>query len=119
VPSPLLAFPPSSFHVVHASLFLHHLPDIEVLTVLAQLDRLATRAVVWSDLVRSPLCRALVHAATLHAPAIVKHDARVSERAAFTRREALDLARRAGLTRPRYTRSPLLYRFTLTHEKQA
>jgi SAM-dependent methyltransferase len=105
-------FAPGDFDVAHASLFLHHLEDIEVVTVLRIMDRLADRGVIWNDLVRGPAGRGLVRIGTLAAPRSVKHDARVSVDAGFTRTEALDLAARAGLESPRWRRH-LLYRFTV------
>lgn len=110
--------PPGSFDYVHAGLFLHHLPEIEVLTVLRIMDRLARAGVVWNDLVRSRIALGAVHAITIGMPRIVKHDARVSVRAGFTRREALDLATRAGLARPEYRWSPLTQRFTVSSTRR-
>jgi hypothetical protein len=49
-------------------------------------------------------------------PEIVRHDAVVSVRAGFTRREAMDLARRVGIGYARYS-TVLLHRFTLAGEK--
>lgn len=109
-------FAPGSFDYVHAALFLHHLSDIRALTVLASMGTLARAGVVWSDLVRSRLHRAAVTVACVGQPEIVKHDARVSFEAGFTRAEALDMARRCELMSPRYHHFPLWYRFTLTSE---
>jgi len=89
-------FGAGSFDVVHAGMFLHHLPEVRVLTMLAIMDRLASRAMVWNDLVRSRVARAGIHVLTLGQPAIVKHDARVSVEAGFTPGEARALAIKAG-----------------------
>lgn len=107
-------FGPGSFDVVHAGMFLHHLPDVRVMTALRVMQRCARRVIVWNDLHRSPAAWLGVRVLTLGAPEIVKHDARVSVDAGFTRTEALDLARRAGLERARVRVSPLLGRFVLT-----
>ncbi len=109
-------FEPGSFDYVHAGLFLHHLPFIEVLTVLRIMDRLARVGIVWNDLVRSRLALAAAHLITIGTPEIVKHDARVSVRAGFTRAEVRDFAQRVGIDYARY-RTVLLHRFTLAGEK--
>lgn len=110
-------FEPGSFDYAHASLFLHHLPDIQVLTVLRVMDRLAVRGIVWSDLIRSSARRLLVAAAVVGQPPIVRHDAVVSVEAGFTRREVMDYTRRLGLDYVKYRMEPLWYRFTLAGEK--
>ena len=108
-------FEPGSFHVVHAGLFLHHLHDLEVMTMLRIMQRLSSRAVLWNDLVRSPLTLLGVRAVAWPAPRIARHDAIVSMQAAFTKREALELARRVGLERVTYRRR-WFYRFLLRSE---
>jgi hypothetical protein len=110
-------FGPKSFDYVHAGLFLHHLPEIEVLTVLAQMDRVARRGIVWSDLVRSPLQRALVRIATVGGGRLVRHDAVASVEAGFTKREVLDIAKRLDLWYCTYHRAPGWYRFVLSGER--
>lgn len=105
-----------SFDYVHAGMFLHHLPFIEALTVLRIMDRLARRGIVWNDLVRSRATLAVLPLLLLGKPEAVKHDATVSVRAGFTRREVLDFARRAGIGYARWRRV-LWYRFTLAGEK--
>jgi len=109
-------FPADSFEYVHAGLFLHHLHDVDVLTVLAIMDRLATRGVIWNDLVRSPFTRAAVRVLTIGTPGVVRHDSIVSIANAFTHREAMDVVGRAGWTRPTY-RMHLLHRFTVVSTK--
>ncbi len=110
-------YPPGSFDYVHAGLFLHHLPEIEILTVLSIMERLSKRALIWNDLVRSRPGYAFITLATLGQPEIIRHDARVSVLAGFTRREAMDLARRADVSNPRYRWNLFTHRFTLTGEK--
>lgn len=110
-------FSDGAFDYAHAGLFLHHLQDIEAMTALRIMDRLASRAVIWNDLVRSPLCVLMARAAVIGQPLIVRHDAVASVRAGFTRSEALAMAGRVGLPRARWRREPLLHRFTLTSEK--
>ncbi len=108
-----------SFDYVHAGLFLHHLPDIEVLTVLRVMERLSRRGLVWNDLHRSRLHRTLARVFTVGKPEIVRHDAVVSVEAGFTKREVLNIAQRVGVASwMRYRRAPLWYRFTLAGERK-
>ena len=109
-------FEPHTFDYAHAGMFLHHLGDIEVMTVLRIMDRLTTRGLIWNDLVRGRIERLAVRVLTLRAPAMIKHDAVVSVAAGFTRREVLDLSNRVGLETPTYHRH-LFGRFTLVSEK--
>jgi hypothetical protein len=110
-------FKPGAFDYVHAGLFLHHLPELEVLTVLRIMDRLARAGLVWNDLVRSRVCRWVVGLAVVGRPRIIKHDATVSVEAGFTKAEVLDFARRLDLGYARYRRGPMVHRFTLAGEK--
>lgn len=110
-------FAPESFDYAHAGLFLHHLSDLEVMTVLRMMDRLVRRGLIWNDLMRTPVARVVVHLATIGAPRIVQHDARASVAAAFTRNEALDLCRRAGVDYVRFRARWLHQRFTVAGER--
>lgn len=107
-------FAEHEFDYAHTGLFLHHLPDEHIIRVLRSMRRAARRAIIWNDLVRSRLGLAVIHAMTVGQPLIIRHDARVSVRAGFTRREALDLAQQAGLDSPRYRWNLFTHRFTLT-----
>jgi hypothetical protein len=89
----------------------------QVLTVLASMDRVARAGIVWNDLQRSGLALAVVSLATARAHPTVKHDARASIRAAFTRTEVLDFAARSGITYCQYGGSVIQNRFTLAGEK--
>lgn len=111
-------YAPGSFDYAHAGMFLHHLDDLEVLTALRIMDRLASRGVVWNDLARSPFARVGVRALTLGAPPIVRHDARVSVEAGFTRAEALDIARRVGLAYCTHRLMFFAQRFVVSGERQ-
>ncbi len=97
-------------------MFLHHLDDIEVLTVLRLMDRLTVRGLIWNDLVRGPVEKLTVRLLTATAPAVARHDAIVSVAAGFTKREVLGLAQRVGLHEPRYYKH-LFGRFTLVSGK--
>ena len=109
----LAIFGPGSFDYVHAGMFLHHLVDEEVERTLSAMGRLATRAVVWNDLVRSPLSRLGVRLLTLRSTPIVRDDARLSVEKGFTRSEAIELAGRAGLGSLEFRSMPFAGRFRL------
>lgn len=112
----LAEFGPDAFDFVHAGLFLHHLSDADALRTLAAMNTLASRGLVWNDLVRSPWAPIALEAILIGQPHIVRHDAHASVKAGFTRREALAFASAAGLARVRYS-TILLHRFTLTSHK--
>ena len=111
-------FEPGAFDIAHAGMFLHHLHDMEVMTVLRIMERLTTIGVIWNDLTRRAIDRVAVRLMTVGLPVHVRHDARVSVEAGFTKREALDIARRVGLHGPRYRRH-LFGRFTLTSRSRS
>ena len=81
------------------------------------MDRLARTGVIWNDLVRSPIAFTAISFLTTGQPHIVRHDARVSVEAGFRKREAMDLARRAGIDYATYRWSLLTHRFTLAGER--
>jgi ubiquinone/menaquinone biosynthesis C-methylase UbiE len=110
-------FTADQFDYVHAGLCLHHFREIGVLTVLAAMDRIARAGVIWNDLLRSRAALLAVHAATALIPNPARHDARASIRAAFTRREVVDLASRAGWSYAAFRASWLTHRFTMAGEK--
>ena len=108
-----------AFDYVHAGMFLHHLNQLDVWTVLRIMDRLARAGIVWNDLVRSRTSLLAVNTLLIGQPRMVKHDARASIRAGFTRAEVLDAAKRLDLhTYTRY-HAHLFYRFTLAGEKRS
>jgi hypothetical protein len=106
-------FEAGAFDYAHAGMFLHHLDNIEVMTVLRIMHRLTTRGIIWNDLVRGAVELGFVRLLTLGRPAMVRHDGIASVGNGFTRRETLDLARRVGLPDIAYRRH-LFGRFTLT-----
>lgn len=112
-------FDAGSFHIVHTAMFLHHLPEIELLTVLRVMDRLASHALIAADILASPISSIAIKLMTLTKPEIIKHDARVSVENGFTSRELKDFAKRVGLESPRVSSSFLSQRLVLTSEKQA
>lgn len=110
-------FPARSFDYVHAGMFLHHLGDVEVRTALAIMDKLASRGIIWNDLLRSRIALTAANILTLAAPRFVRHDALASIRAAFTPAEVRDIARRLDLGYAGIHTSFFVQRFTLAGEK--
>jgi 2-polyprenyl-3-methyl-5-hydroxy-6-metoxy-1,4-benzoquinol methylase len=100
------ALPQHSYDVVTCSLFLHHLSEDDVVRLLGN-ARAATRGLlVISDLERSRagLFAAKVGCHVLSRSPLVHHDGPASVRAAWTRKELHDLARRAKIDNPRIDR---------------
>jgi len=90
---------PGRYDVVTCSLFLHHLPHPAAAAALRRLARATDRALVICDLARTRTGFLLALAASrlVTRSPVVHTDALLSVRAAFTPREALQLAREAGL----------------------
>jgi hypothetical protein len=88
-----------AFDVAHCSLFLHHFDDDEVVALLAEMRRIAKRAVIVQDLERNAISERFIPWTRwlFGWSDIVVHDAPVSVRAAFRADELAALARRAGL----------------------
>lgn len=110
-------FTPGSFDYAHAGMFLHHLSFEKGLTVLRIMDRLARRGIVLNDLHRSRLAAVCIDLMTLGTPRMVRHDARVSVRAGFTRAEIENMARRLDLTYCRFRLRFFDQRFTLAGQR--
>jgi hypothetical protein len=99
-------------------MFLHHLSDDDAVTVLRQMDRVASRGVIVADLLRNRRAYAWITLLTALAGPMVRHDARVSVAQAFTHAEALALRQRAGIEYTRYFHH-FGHRFVLAGEKMA
>jgi SAM-dependent methyltransferase len=97
---------PAGFDVIISSLFLHHLDEREAVGLLERMARAAGKLIMINDLLRGPIEYALAWAGCrlLTRSRVVRYDGPVSVRAAFTMREARDLASRAGLEGVRLTR---------------
>lgn len=91
-----LPFADASVDVVMTSMFLHHLPDEQVVRALAEMRRVASHAVIAADLIRDRRALFWITLFTLVSDPLVRHDARVSVRQAFTTDEFASLCRRAG-----------------------
>lgn len=92
-----LPFTDGSFDYALTNMFLHHLDDDQVVTVLREMSRVARRGVVVADLNRDARAYRWIGLFTLLANPMVRHDARVSVAQAFTRTEVLALRDRAGM----------------------
>lgn len=90
---------PEQYDVVASSLFLHHLDGDEAVVVLRHMAASARRLILVNDLRRSLGGWWLAWAGTrlLSMSHVVHHDGPLSVAGAFTRLEALELARQAGL----------------------
>lgn len=95
-----LPFPDNSFDLISCGLFLHHLDPAQVLAFARESLRVAKRAVLISDLIRSPLHLLLTHMGLpLFRSRITWHDAPASVRAAYTRSEMREMLRDSGALR--------------------
>jgi SAM-dependent methyltransferase len=113
-----LPFDAGSFDYAVCSMFLHHLSDDEAEAVLRVMGELSRRGIIAADLLRHRRAYAWISLFTLFANPIVRHDARVSVRQAFSKAEVLALRERAGLGFATYHRH-FGHRFALAGEKAA
>lgn len=111
-----LPFADDAFDFVMTSMFLHHLPDDAVVTALRELDRVARRGVIVADLLRRRRAAFWIRLFTLFSEPMIRHDARVSVRQAFTPGEIKSLAAKAGLSYTRY-HAHAGHRFVLAGKK--
>ncbi len=87
-----LPFPDDSFDLISCGLFLHHLDPPQVAAFARETLRVARKAVLISDLIRSRLHLTLVHLGLpLFRSPITWHDAPASVRAAYTRAEVREM----------------------------
>lgn len=92
-----LPFPDNSFDLISCGLFLHHLDPIQVSRFAHETLRVAKRAVLISDLIRSRLHLILTHIGLpLFRSPITWHDAPASVRAAYTRQEVREMLKGCG-----------------------
>ena len=101
-----LPFVDDQFDYALCSLFTHHFPDAEVVTMLRELQRVAARGVFVIDLHRHPIAylfyttigRLFFH------NRLIREDGALSILRSFKPEELLNLGRRAGLNNPRVER---------------
>ena len=113
-----LPFGDGAFDYAHTAMFLHHLSGEDAVRVLAELDRVASRGVIASDILRHDRAYAWITLFTLFATPMVKHDGRASVAQAFTKPEVMAMRERAGLGYAEYHRH-FAHRFALAGEKPA
>ena len=109
---------PAAYDVVVCSLFLHHLEEEQAVRLLGALYAAARSLVIVSDLDRSRMGLLLAWLGTrlLSRSPVVHVDSLRSVRAAFTRKEAVGLAARAGLRSSQLTRHwPCRWRLVAEH----
>lgn len=111
-----LPFADASFDYAITNMFLHHLDDAQIVTVLQNMNRVARRGVIVADLLRHRRAYAWITLLTLLANPMVRHDARVSVAQALSAPEVTALRDRAGLTFASYYRH-FGHRFVLAGEK--
>jgi ubiquinone/menaquinone biosynthesis C-methylase UbiE len=111
-----LPFPDRSIDYVLCSMFFHHLPDTLIPKALAEMLRVARRGIIINDLLRSPFARFAIHALTLFASPIDKHDARLSVQKAWSRPTVESWATSANAPWLRY-HPHWASRFTLAGER--
>lgn len=78
------------------SMFVHHLSEEQVVRVLAEMWRVARRGAMVADLLRDRRALMWIKIGTCLASAMVRHDAVVSVRQAFTLDEIVGLCKQAG-----------------------
>lgn len=95
-----LPFADDSFDVAICSLVLHHLTPDEAVTMLREMGRVARRGIVVNDLVRNwpGYAGAWIFSRALTRNPLTRHDAPLSARRAYTRREMAALLERADLS---------------------
>ncbi len=111
-----LPFEDRSFDYALCAMFLHHLDEGQIVTVLRTMDRLARRGIIAADLLRHRRALAWIRLFTIFSSPMVRHDAVVSVRQALTKEEAMALRDRAGLQYATYHRH-FGHRFVLAGER--
>jgi ubiquinone/menaquinone biosynthesis C-methylase UbiE len=111
-----LPFADGSFDYATTSLFLHHLDEADVVTVLAEMSRVAKRGVIVGDLLRHRRAYWWVNLLTLLANPMVRHDGRISVVQAFKKEEIIALRDQAGISFAKYYRHSG-HRFVLAGER--
>ncbi len=112
-----LRFDGQGYDYVHASQFIHHFPNQEVPRVLRRLLGMCERKLVINDLVRAPLAYLATWLFTLIGSPVFRHDARISVKRGFTRRELERLLRDGGFRGFRLE-GHFFYRFLLIVDKE-
>jgi ubiquinone/menaquinone biosynthesis C-methylase UbiE len=101
-----LPFAEDQFDYALCSLFTHHFPDAELVTILRELQRIAARGIFVIDLHRHPIAYffyTTIARLFLH-NRLIREDGALSILRSFKPEELLQLAQRAGLDHPRVER---------------
>ena len=95
-----IPFQYKSFDVVHVSLFLHHFTEEQIVRLMKSFSRVARHGIIINDLRRSWLALIGIKILTLlfSRSAMVKHDAPLSVRRGFTKKELLLVLKRSSFT---------------------
>ena len=112
-----LPFRDGSFDYAMTNMFLHHLDDDQIVTVLKNMARVARRGIIVADLIRNRRAYAWITLLTLLANPMVKHDGRASVAQALTHEEVLALRDRAGIDFAVWRRH-FGHRFVLAGERE-
>ncbi|HSZ72849.1 MAG TPA: methyltransferase domain-containing protein, partial [Cytophagaceae bacterium] len=89
---------PGTYDIVHASLFLHHFTEEELVHLLIQLKQHTQEAIIINDLHRHPLAYYSIKLLTrlFSKSYLVKNDAALSVAKGFKKKEWEEILRRAG-----------------------
>jgi hypothetical protein len=109
-------FSSGSFDYAITSMFLHHLDEDQVVNVLGEMNRVARRGIIASDLLRDRRAYEWISLFTLASGPMVRHDARASVAQAFVEMEVLRLRDRAGVGFAQFHRH-FGHRFVLAGER--
>lgn len=111
-----LPFEDNSFDYVLTSMFLHHLSEQQTVSVMKEMWRVARKGVLAADLLRTRGALAGIWLLTRLSSPMIRHDAVVSVKQAFTSDEIRKLATGAGWLAPDL-REHRNYRFTVVASK--
>jgi 2-polyprenyl-3-methyl-5-hydroxy-6-metoxy-1,4-benzoquinol methylase len=93
-----LPFADHSFDYALTALFLHHLDEDGIVSVLKSMDRLCRRGIIAADILRRRRAYFWINLLTLFSSRMVRHDATVSVAQALSDPEILSLRDRAGIS---------------------
>jgi 2-polyprenyl-3-methyl-5-hydroxy-6-metoxy-1,4-benzoquinol methylase len=93
-----LPFADKSFDYCLTALFLHHLDEDGIVSVLRAMDRLSRRGIIAADLLRHRRAYLWITLFTLFSSRMIRHDATVSVAQALTAPEVLTLRDRAAIS---------------------
>jgi ubiquinone/menaquinone biosynthesis C-methylase UbiE len=113
-----LPFDDNSFDYALTAMFLHHLSDADAVRVLVQMNRVARRGIIAADLLRHRRALWWIKLFTVLANPMVKHDAQVSVKQAFSQKEVMRMRDEAGIGFAQYF-THFGHRFVLAGEKNA